>query len=84
VEMVNTVTGLGMDKETLAARAAAVSTLVRRFNLREGLSAQDDKLPPKLHRRLSLCVSRIEPKMVAGSEKELTSINDPDNLAIPH
>ncbi len=53
VEIINAVTGLDVDKDALAAKAAAVSSLVRRFNIREGITAEDDKLPPKLHRRLS-------------------------------
>jgi len=53
VEMVHAVTGLDVDKNSLTAMAGTVSTMVRRFNLREGLTEQDDKLPPKFHRRLA-------------------------------
>ena len=48
-EMIHAVTGLDADKATLGAKAAAISTLVRQFNLREGVTAADDRLPPGLH-----------------------------------
>jgi aldehyde:ferredoxin oxidoreductase len=32
--------------------AADIATLTRRFNIREGLTPDDDRLPRKLHRRL--------------------------------
>lgn len=52
-EMVHAVTGLQVDTAALRARASAIATLVRRFNIREGLSDQDDKLPRRLHQRLA-------------------------------
>ncbi|MBI9083305.1 MAG: aldehyde ferredoxin oxidoreductase family protein [Desulfobacterales bacterium] len=52
-EMIHSATGLDADKATLSAKAAAISTLVRRFNLREGVTAEDDRLPRGLHRPLA-------------------------------
>jgi aldehyde:ferredoxin oxidoreductase len=57
--MIQAVTGLEAGKEALRAKAAAVSTLVRRFNLREGLTPQDDRLPKGLHRELKKTGHRI-------------------------
>jgi aldehyde:ferredoxin oxidoreductase len=51
-EMLQALTGLDEDLPRLRARAAAIATLTRRFNIREGLTPQDDRLPQKLHRRL--------------------------------
>ncbi len=51
-KIVSAATGLDADKETLQEIAASVSTLVRRFNIREGLTLADDRLPKRLHRRL--------------------------------
>jgi len=59
--MIRAVTGLTLDKAALAARAAAIATLVRRFNLREGLTAADDRLPAKLHRALADSGQTITP-----------------------
>ena len=45
-------TGLEENKETLQRRAARISTLIRRFNIREGLKAEHDSLPTRLHKQL--------------------------------
>ncbi len=52
-EIIQAVTGLNLDMDSLRSRAVLISNLVRHFNLREGMTAQDDKLPPRLHRKLS-------------------------------
>ncbi|MEW6263489.1 MAG: aldehyde ferredoxin oxidoreductase family protein [Thermodesulfobacteriota bacterium] len=52
-EIVRAVTGLEADKKFLQQRAADISTLVRRFNIREGLTRKDDWLPPRLLSRMS-------------------------------
>ena len=51
-EMVTAVTGMDIDRAALRRKAAAIATLTRRFNLREGLTPEDDRLPRQLHRRL--------------------------------
>jgi aldehyde:ferredoxin oxidoreductase len=51
-EIIHALTGLNADKEALRARAATISTLVRRFNLREGLVPEDDWLSKGLFRKL--------------------------------
>lgn len=49
-EMIKGATGLELDAAGMRKIAAAVSDDVRRFNLREGLRAQDDLLPGRFHR----------------------------------
>jgi aldehyde:ferredoxin oxidoreductase len=51
-EVIRLVTGLDASEKTLKERALAVADLIRRFNLREGLTPADDRLPPFLHRPL--------------------------------
>ncbi len=51
-EMITAVTGMDADRTALRRTAAAIATLTRRFNLREGLTPEDDRLPRQLHRRL--------------------------------
>ena len=51
-EVIGAVAGIAADQKTLQAKAAAISTLIRRFNLREGLKPEDDRLPKSLHREL--------------------------------
>jgi len=47
-EIISLVTGLKLDQKTLQKKAATISTLVRRFNLREGLKPESDRLPKGL------------------------------------
>ncbi|WP_027192072.1 aldehyde ferredoxin oxidoreductase family protein [Fundidesulfovibrio putealis] len=44
------VTGLDASKEELRRKAARILNLTREFNLREGLTIKDDRLPGRLHR----------------------------------
>jgi aldehyde:ferredoxin oxidoreductase len=49
-EIIGKVTGLPADQKTLGDKAKAIATLIRKFNLREGMTDKDDRLPPALHR----------------------------------
>ncbi len=51
-QMIHALTGMSPDQANLKAKADAVSDIVRRFNLREGLKPEDDRLPKGLHREL--------------------------------
>lgn len=44
------ITGMPVSREVLRERAAKISTMTRKFNLREGLRPEDDRLPGRLHR----------------------------------
>lgn len=48
--VIGMVTGLPASKEELRKKASAISTMTRRFNLREGLRPEQDRLPKRLHR----------------------------------
>ena len=52
VEITNRVTGLGACQAAYMQKALDVHNLVRRFNLREGMTRADETLPPALHRPL--------------------------------
>lgn len=49
-KVIGMVTGLPASKEDLRKKAAAISTMTRQFNLREGLKPEQDRLPKRLHR----------------------------------
>jgi aldehyde:ferredoxin oxidoreductase len=49
-QLIEAVTSLPGDKTALQKQAAAIAYLVRHFNLRKGLTPQDDCLPPRLYR----------------------------------
>lgn len=51
-EIFHALTGMDAEPARLRQSAAAIATLTRRFNIREGLTAEDDRLPKQLHRRL--------------------------------
>lgn len=46
------VTGQKMTNEALRATAANISTMTRQFNIREGFTAQDDRLPKRIHKEV--------------------------------
>lgn len=52
VELVNGATGWGVDEEELRTVVARGLSLARLFNLREGVTAADDRLPKRLHEPL--------------------------------
>ncbi len=45
-------TGQPSSKEVLVQKAATIADMTRRFNLREGLTAADDRLPARLHKEV--------------------------------
>ncbi len=49
-EIIEMTTGLKQDKAALRERAAAISTLIRSFNIREGLKPEDDNLPKRFYK----------------------------------
>ena len=48
-EMVNAVTGLGLSTEEMVAIARRTTDQIRRFNIQEGLTIEDDRLPPRFY-----------------------------------
>jgi aldehyde:ferredoxin oxidoreductase len=52
-ELVYAATGLEANEAALKKKAKAVATVIRRFNLREGMTKEDERLPPALHRALT-------------------------------
>ena len=49
-EMIHALTELSPDKASLKKISFSISDEVRRFNIREGLSREDDRLPSRFHR----------------------------------
>jgi aldehyde:ferredoxin oxidoreductase len=49
-EIIQAVTGMQADEEKLKSISASISDTVRSFNLREGLTRDDDRLPGRLYR----------------------------------
>ncbi|WDP90411.1 MAG: aldehyde ferredoxin oxidoreductase family protein [Desulfobacter sp.] len=51
-QMIRAATGMEGSKRELSAVAANISSLVREFNLREGMTPEDEKLPRPFHKPL--------------------------------
>ncbi|KHK04151.1 aldehyde ferredoxin oxidoreductase family protein [Desulfovibrio sp. TomC] len=49
-QVISLATGLDASEAALKRRAAAIADMTRTFNLREGLTPADDRLPARLHR----------------------------------
>jgi aldehyde:ferredoxin oxidoreductase len=52
-EVIGKVTGLDAAEKALKEKARAIAGLIRRFNLREGMQPEDERLPKALHRALT-------------------------------
>lgn len=52
-EIIQIATGMESSEVVLREKASAVATLIRRFNLREGMTVQDERLPKALHQALT-------------------------------
>jgi len=51
-DVIHKVTGLDAGEKALKEKARAIATQIRRFNLREGMQREDERLPQALHRAL--------------------------------
>jgi aldehyde:ferredoxin oxidoreductase len=52
-EIIHAVTGLEVGEAALRDKAKAIATLIRRFNLREGMQPEDERLTKALHQPLT-------------------------------
>ncbi|UCG06590.1 MAG: aldehyde ferredoxin oxidoreductase family protein [Desulfobacterales bacterium] len=52
-EVIHLVTGMQANESILREKANAIATLIRRFNLREGMTLEDERLPKALHQQLT-------------------------------
>jgi aldehyde:ferredoxin oxidoreductase len=51
-DIIHLATGLEANETVLREKAKAVATLIRQFNLREGMKIEDERLPKALHKKL--------------------------------
>jgi len=73
-EIIEMTTGLKQDKAALRERAAEISTLIRYFNIREGLKPEDDNLPKRFYKESLKTGHRIK------KEELVTMLQDYYNL----
>ena len=82
-ETVQAVTGLASDEESLKSIAASISNIVRRFNIREGLTPEDDWLPKKLFQKLEKTGQEIKPEELTYMRKEYYQLRGWDEQGVP-
>jgi aldehyde:ferredoxin oxidoreductase len=82
-EAVHAVTGLDADKESLRVIAKSITDVVRKFNVREGLTPEDDWLPPKLFTALEDSGNVIKPEELEYMRREYYEMRGWDAQGVP-
>jgi aldehyde:ferredoxin oxidoreductase len=82
-EMIHAMTGFPKDRKDLKASIDAVSNIVRRFNIREGLTPEDDRLPKGLHRKLKQTGHTLTPEELEIMLSEYYELKGWNSLGIP-
>jgi len=82
-ETVHAVTGLSGDKENLHTIARSISDIVRKFNLREGVTADDDWLPPKMFTKLEDTGLELKAEELEYMRKEYYRLSGWDEQGVP-
>jgi aldehyde:ferredoxin oxidoreductase len=82
-EIVHSLTGIDSSKEALRALATSISTIIRRFNLREGLTSEDEWLPKRLFRKLEKTGHEIKPEELEYMLKDYYRLRGWSEAGIP-
>lgn len=82
-EMIHAMTGFSKECENLKAAADAVSDIVRRFNIREGLKPEDDRLSKGLHKELKHTGHLLTAEELEIMLKEYYKLKSWDSNGIP-
>lgn len=83
IEILGAVTGIQANEDALRSRAAAISTLIRRFNLREGLKPEDDWLPKGLFRKMEKTGHEISTAELDHMLKDYYRLRGWNEIGIP-
>lgn len=81
--VVHMLTGLKVDKPRLQEMAASISTLVRRFNIREGMRPEDDSLSAGLYRKLKGADNQLTRDELATMLKDYYQLRGWDETGVP-
>ncbi len=82
-EIIHALTGLDSSKKALRARAASISTIIRRFNLREGLKPEDEWLPKRLFQKLEKTGHEIKAEELEYMLKDYYKLHGWNEKGIP-
>jgi aldehyde:ferredoxin oxidoreductase len=76
-------TGIETDTDGLRERAAAIATVIRRFNIREGLTPADDWLPKALFQKMEKTGHAITPEELEYMRKDYYRLHGWNEMGIP-
>jgi aldehyde:ferredoxin oxidoreductase len=82
-KIIHALTGLDAGQDALRKRAAAIATLIRRFNLREGMSAEDEWLSKGFFRKNEKTGDAITPAELSQMLKEYYLLHGWDENGLP-
>ena len=82
-EIIQLATGLEANEKVLREKAKAVATLIRRFNLREGMTLEDERLPKALHQQLTDSGKVITEEELETMLKEYYQLHGWDETMMP-
>lgn len=82
-QIIHMLTGLPGDEKKLREQAASIASLVRHFNIREGLTADDDQLPRGLYRQLDKTGHKITADEMAFMLEDYYSLRGWDKDGVP-
>jgi len=82
-EIIHALTGVDSSKEALRARAASIATIIRRFNLREGLKPEDEWLPKSLFQKLEKTGHEIKAEELEYMLKDYYKLHGWNEKGIP-
>jgi aldehyde:ferredoxin oxidoreductase len=77
------VTGIQASKDALRKRAAAISTLIRQFKSREGLTPEDDCLPKRLFQKMEKTGQIIKVKDLEDTRADYYRLRGWNELGVP-
>lgn len=82
-QIIEMTTGLKSDQEALQKRAAEISTLIRSFNMREGLKLEDDHLPKRFFKEILKTGHVIKETELEAMRKEYYRLREWDENGVP-
>ena len=83
-EIIYVITGIHANEKALKAKAGRISTLIRRFNLREGLKPEDDRLPKGLHKEIIMTGNLVTHEEIDYMVKEYYLHRGWDENGLPY
>lgn len=82
-EIIQAVTGIEMDETSLREKARSISTMIRRFNIQEGLTIEDDWLPKPMFQKMKHTDYVVIAEELEQMRREYYQIRGWNEMGIP-